>query len=106
MPQNEFIERHRKLFGRKLDWNFRHIKKERRQFKKDAKLARKLHGRRAKQLTKKRYKQKIELKKNKSMHIKRKKINTKMNKQHQKEQYLHICWTEKEFPVQRYCPTQ
>jgi len=67
MPQNEYMERHRKLYGRRFDFAFRQKKKEARIWKKQAKLARILHGRRARLHTIKRYKEKIELKKKISM---------------------------------------
>jgi len=63
MPQNEYMERHRKLYGRRFDFTFRQKKKEARKWKKQAKLARILHGRRARLHTMKRFKEKIELKK-------------------------------------------
>jgi len=63
MPQNEYIELHRKRFGRQYDFEYRKRKRTLRAWKKRAKLATKLHGRRAKLFTNKRYKQKIELKK-------------------------------------------
>ena len=58
------MERFRKLWGRKYDYQYRTDKKAARTWKKRAKLARKLHGRRAKLFTNKRYKEKIELRKN------------------------------------------
>ena len=68
MPQNEYMERHRKLWGRKYDYEFRKRKKEARSRHKISRLARKLHGRRAKLFANKRYKEKIELKKKIRMH--------------------------------------
>mmetsp|Transcript_32731 Transcript_32731/g.52385 ORF Transcript_32731/g.52385 Transcript_32731/m.52385 type:complete len:261 (+) Transcript_32731:55-837(+) len=68
MPQNEYIEQHRKLYGRRYDHEFRQRKKQARSWKKRAYLARKLHGRRAKLFGQKRYKQKMELKKKIAMH--------------------------------------
>lgn len=71
------MERHLKLWGRKYDHHFRQQKKQSRVWKKRAKLARKLHGRRAKLFTNKRYKEKIELRKN--INIQKKSNKTRKN---------------------------
>lgn len=72
MPQNEYMERYRKLYGRRYDYEFRQRKKKVRQWKKRSHLARKLHGRRAKLFTKKRYREKIELRKQFNAHQEKK----------------------------------
>lgn len=48
MPQNEYMERHRKLHGRRLDYEERKRKREAREPKKRAATARKLRGIKAK----------------------------------------------------------
>lgn len=63
MPQNEFIERHRKLCGRRLDYEERKRKKEAREPHKRAERARTLRGLKAKIYNKERRNEKIQMKK-------------------------------------------
>ncbi|CAH1392057.1 unnamed protein product [Nezara viridula] len=63
MPQNEYIERHRKLYGRRLDYYERKRKREAREPHKRAEKARKLRGLKAKIFNKERRNEKIQMKK-------------------------------------------
>ncbi|KAH0945188.1 hypothetical protein HN011_005091 [Eciton burchellii] len=63
MPQNEYIERHRKLYGRRLDYEERKRKREARAPHKRAEQARTLRGIKAKILNKQRRNEKIQMKK-------------------------------------------
>lgn len=63
MPQNEYIERHRKLYGRRLDYEERKRKREAREPHKRAEKARKLRGLKAKIYNKERRNEKIQMKK-------------------------------------------
>lgn len=63
MPQNEYIERHKKLYGRRLDYEERKRKKEAREPHKRAEKARKLRGIKAKIYNKERRNEKIQMKK-------------------------------------------
>uniref|UniRef100_A0A224XI84 Ribosome biogenesis protein NSA2 homolog n=1 Tax=Panstrongylus lignarius TaxID=156445 RepID=A0A224XI84_9HEMI len=63
MPQNEYIERHRKLYGRRLDYYERKRKREAREPHKRAEKARKLRGLKAKMFNKERRNEKIQMKK-------------------------------------------
>jgi len=63
MPQNEYIELHRKRYGRRLDYHERKRKKEARAGHENAKKARKLHGLKAKIYNKQRHNEKIQMKK-------------------------------------------
>lgn len=63
MPQNEYMEKHRKKFGRRLDHEVRKRKKEARSVKDNAKKSKKLRGIKAKLFHKKRYCEKAALKK-------------------------------------------
>ncbi|XP_013117864.1 ribosome biogenesis protein NSA2 homolog [Stomoxys calcitrans] len=63
MPQNEYMERHRKLYGRRLDFEDRKRKKEARLPKERSKKARKLRGIKAKIFNKERRNEKIQIKK-------------------------------------------
>jgi len=63
MPQNEYIERHRKLYGRRLDYEERKRKKEARAPHKLAEQARSLRGIKAKLFNKERRNEKIQMKK-------------------------------------------
>jgi len=74
MPQNEHIERHRKLHGYKLDYHELRRKKESRLAHKRADKAKKLRGIRAKLHNKKRHSEKVQMKKTIKMHEER---NTK-----------------------------
>ncbi|KAK9511880.1 hypothetical protein O3M35_000450 [Rhynocoris fuscipes] len=63
MPQNEYIDRHRKLYGRRLDYYERKRKREAREPHKRAEKARKLRGLKAKMFNKERRNEKIQMKK-------------------------------------------
>jgi ribosome biogenesis protein NSA2 len=63
MPQNEYIEQHIKQHGRRLDHEERQRKKKAREGHKVAKDAQSLTGWRAKQFNKKRYAEKVAMKK-------------------------------------------
>nr|CAG4648830.1 EOG090X0BLH [Polyphemus pediculus] len=62
MPQNEHIELHQKRYGRRLDYDERQRKKKARAHKDQSKLARKLIGIKGKMFSKKRYSEKVQLK--------------------------------------------
>jgi len=72
MPQNEYIERHQKLFGRRLDYEERKRKKEAREPHKRAEKARKLRGIKAKLFNKERRNEKIQMKKKIKAHEEKK----------------------------------
>lgn len=72
MPQNEYIERHRKLYGRRLDHEERQRKKEARAPKKRAEKARQLRGIKAKIFNKERRSEKIQMKKKIQAHEEKK----------------------------------
>lgn len=74
MPQNEYIERHRKLYGRRLDYEERKRKREARQPHKLSEKARSLRGIKAKIFNKERRNEKIQMKKKIKAHEER---NTK-----------------------------
>ncbi|KAL6937588.1 hypothetical protein ACO0RG_004099 [Hanseniaspora osmophila] len=63
MPQNEYIEQHIKQHGRRLDYEERKRKKEAREGHRVAKDAQRLTGWRGKQFAKKRYSEKVAMKK-------------------------------------------
>jgi len=63
MPQNEHIQLHRKRHGRRLDHEERTRKKEGRLAHERAAKAKKAHGIKAKLLTKKRYAEKVQMRK-------------------------------------------
>ncbi|XP_059477050.1 ribosome biogenesis protein NSA2 homolog [Neocloeon triangulifer] len=63
MPQNEYMERHRKLHGRRLDYEERLRKRQAREPHKRAAEARKLRGLKAKIANKARANEKIQMKK-------------------------------------------
>jgi len=71
MPQNEYIERHQKLHGRRLDYEERKRKREARMPKKRAAMARQLRGIKAKIHNKARRSEKILLKKTIKAHQER-----------------------------------
>jgi len=71
MPQNEYIERHRKLYGRRLDYEERKRKREAREPKKLAAKARELRGIKAKLFQKQRRNEKIQMKKKIQAHEER-----------------------------------
>lgn len=68
MPQNEYIEDHIKKHGRRLDFEERKRKKEAREGHRIAKDAQNLRGFRAKMFAKKRYAEKVEMKKKIKQH--------------------------------------
>lgn len=63
MPQNEYMERHRKLYGRRLDYEERKRKREARLPRERAKKAQQLRGIKAKLFNKERRNEKIQMKK-------------------------------------------
>lgn len=63
MPQNDYMELHRKRYGQRFDHFEKQRKKEARKVHKDAEKARKLRGIKAKLNNRKRYVEKINLKK-------------------------------------------
>lgn len=63
MPQNEYMERHRKLYGRRLDYEERLRKREAREPHKRSEKARRLRGLKAKLFNKERRNEKIQMKK-------------------------------------------
>jgi ribosome biogenesis protein NSA2 len=63
MPQNEYIERHRKLHGKRLDHDERARKKAAREGHKQSENAQNLRGLRAKLYAKQRHAQKIQMRK-------------------------------------------
>lgn len=67
MPQNEHIERHIKLFGRRYDAEQRERKRDARSVHKLSKLAQHTKGLKAKMLNKKNYNEKIQMKKTLNM---------------------------------------
>lgn len=69
MPQNEYIERHRKLYGRRLDYEERKRKREAREPHKRAERARILRGIKAKIFNKERRNEKIQMKKKIKSHM-------------------------------------
>lgn len=72
MPQNEYMERHRKLYGRRLNYEEKQRKKEARLPKIRAKQARKLRGIKAKLFNKNRRNEKIQMKKKIKAHEEKK----------------------------------
>lgn len=78
MPQNEYMERHRKLYGRRLDYEDRKRKREARLPKERARKARKLRGIKAKIFNKERRNEKIQIKKRIQSH-QEKKITKQIN---------------------------
>lgn len=72
MPQNEYIERHRKLYGRRLDYEERKRKREAREPHKRADKARSLRGLKAKIFNKERRSEKIQMKKKIKAHEEKK----------------------------------
>ncbi|XP_017466104.1 PREDICTED: ribosome biogenesis protein NSA2 homolog [Rhagoletis zephyria] len=72
MPQNEYMERHFKLYGRRLDYEERKRKKEARLPKERARKARKLRGIKAKIFNKERRNEKIQITKEIKAHQEKK----------------------------------
>jgi len=68
MPQNEYIEEHRKKFGYRFDHFERKRKKEARKAHEVSEFAQKVKGLRAKMFHQKRHQEKIEMKKKIAMH--------------------------------------
>jgi len=68
MPQNDYMDEHRKKYGRRLDHEERERKKEARSKHKRAEYESKIHGLRAKLYHKKRHHEKIQMKKTIKMH--------------------------------------
>lgn len=73
MPQNDFVERHIKKYGRRLDHELKEYKKERRNEKLVAKKAKTLFGLKGILFAKKRHSEKIQLKKDLKMRESKKK---------------------------------
>ena len=71
MPQHEYMERHRKLHGRRLDAEERERKRDARLVHKRAEFAQKVHGLRAKLFNQKRFKEKATMRKTIAMHNQR-----------------------------------
>jgi len=72
MPQNEHIELHRKRHGQRLDHQERMRKREARQVHEVSKKAHELRGLKAKLFNKKRYSEKVQMKKTIKMHQQKK----------------------------------
>jgi len=72
MPQNEYIEEHRRRFGYRLDHFERQRKKEARSVHRQSQFAQKIRGLRAKLYHQKRHSEKIQMKKEIAMHEQRK----------------------------------
>jgi len=68
MPQNEYMEIHRKRYGRRLDYEERKRKKESRSAHESSRKAKKLRGIKAKLENKRRHSEKIQIKKTIKMH--------------------------------------
>lgn len=73
MPQNEFVERHIKKYGRRLDYELKEYKKERRNEKLACRKANTLFGLKAKLFAKKQHSTKIQLKRDLKMRESKKK---------------------------------
>ncbi|KAK7908034.1 Ribosomal protein S8e/ribosomal biogenesis NSA2 [Apiospora marii] len=71
MPQNEYMDRHRRLHGRRFDHDERSRKKEARQAHKQSEDAQNLRGLRAKLNQQKRHKEKIQMRKQLKAHEER-----------------------------------
>jgi len=72
MPQNEYMDEHRRRYGRRLDYEERKRKKEGRQAHEASKKAKGLRGIKAKLENKRRHSEKIQMKKTIKMHEERK----------------------------------
>jgi len=72
MPQNEYMEIHRKRYGRRLDYEDRKRKKESRSAHESSRKAKKLRGIKAKLENKRRHSEKIQMKKTINMHEEKK----------------------------------
>jgi len=72
MPQNDYIDEHRRRFGYRLDHHERARKKEARQAHERSAFAQKVKGLRAKLYHKKRHSEKVEMKKKIKMHEEKK----------------------------------
>ncbi|EUD66663.1 ribosome biogenesis protein N [Plasmodium inui San Antonio 1] len=89
MPQNDYIELHRKRYGYRFDYFEKSRKKEARKVHKEALKAKKLRGIKAKIYNKKKYTEKVNLKKTIKAHEpKDVKINTKINDDNGLPSYL------------------
>lgn len=71
MPQNEYIEQHRKKFGRRFDYEERKRKREARSHHRNSQFAQTVRGLKSKLHSKKRYSEKAEMKKTLAMHDER-----------------------------------
>jgi ribosome biogenesis protein NSA2 len=72
MPQNEYIERHRKRYGRRMDHDEKERKKEAREVHRRSMFAKRVHGLRAKLYSRKRFAEKVAMKKTILMHDEKK----------------------------------
>jgi len=72
MPQNEYMEIHRKRYGRRLDYEERKRKKESRSAHETSRKAKKLRGIKAKLENKRRHSEKIQMKKTIKIHEEKK----------------------------------
>ncbi|CAG9484768.1 ribosomal protein S8e, putative [Plasmodium vivax] len=89
MPQNDYIELHRKRYGYRFDYFEKSRKKEARKVHKEALKAKKLRGIKAKIYNKKKYTEKVNLKKTIKAHEpKDVKTNTKINDDNGLPSYL------------------
>ncbi|CAI7717696.1 ribosome biogenesis protein N [Plasmodium vivax India VII] len=89
MPQNDYIELHRKRYGYRFDYFEKSRKKEARKVHKEALKAKKLRGIKAKIYNKKKYTEKVNLKKTIKAHEpKHVKTNTKINDDNGLPSYL------------------
>lgn len=68
MPQHEYMERHKKLHGERLDQMDRRRKREAREAHKRSEFAQRVHGLRAKLFNQKRFKEKAAMRKTIAMH--------------------------------------
>jgi len=76
MPQNEHIELHRKRYGRRLDYEERTRKRLARSVHQRSKVAKKLRGHKAKLYHKKRYSEKVQMRKLIKQHEEKKQTST------------------------------
>merc|ERR1712065_68095 len=76
MPQNDYMDEHKRRYGVRLDHGERMRKREARAVHARAKYARKVRGLRAKLHQKKRYKEKVEMKRTIKMHEEKNKKHT------------------------------
>eukprot|EP01101_Sappina_pedata_P009886 TRINITY_DN607_c1_g1_i1.p2 TRINITY_DN607_c1_g1~~TRINITY_DN607_c1_g1_i1.p2 ORF type:complete len:260 (-),score=118.97 TRINITY_DN607_c1_g1_i1:168-947(-) len=73
MPQGDYIDLHRKRYGRQLDYHERKRKKDAREVNRKSKFAQSVRGLKAKLYNKKRFAEKAQMKKTIAMHEEKKK---------------------------------